>query len=307
MDVVLRLGDVTFEGFEIPERMPFGGQQRLAVHQFPGGARHVQSLGRDDEPIEWSGTFLGEQAPYRARALDAMRADGRERTLSWHEFIYSVVVDRFHGDFEAPFRVPYSIRCTVVEDLTARIDRAPLNNLDRAVRADIIGCEVDVATVADGPLSAVFETLRGAARTIVQFQNAAHATIAPVLSAANDVRARVRVLQDTAGAALNGAAALVSVVPGGGRLAERLRSAADGAVRLPALQRLDWRIGRLATNLSTANFGAAAVVRTLSGSESLFRVASEEYGDPRRWDEIARASGRSDPRLIGISRIRVPQ
>jgi hypothetical protein len=40
---------------------------------------------------------------------------------------------------------------------------------------------------------------------------------------------------------------------------------------------------------------------------SLFDLSAERFGDPRRWDEIARASGRADPFLRGVAQVRIPQ
>lgn len=64
-DIVLVLGPIAFADFEIPERIRFGGNQRLAVHQLPGGRRVVDALGRDDGEICWSGVFTARM-PRRA-------------------------------------------------------------------------------------------------------------------------------------------------------------------------------------------------------------------------------------------------
>ena len=72
---MLLLGPVVFQDFELPGWVRFGGAQRLAVHQMPGGARVIDMLGRDDAEICWSGVFSGSDAPERARLIDLMRAD----------------------------------------------------------------------------------------------------------------------------------------------------------------------------------------------------------------------------------------
>ena len=308
-DVVLRIGDVEFSDTEIPPVMPFGGQQRLVTHTLPGGARIVQALGRDDDPLEWGGVFRGPDASERARALDGMRIAGDPLLLTWHDFAYTVEIAAFRAHFEAPFRVPYQLSCIVVEDLTARAVWTPRPSVDAAVREDVGACAVETARIGDGPLSALNDTLQAIAAGIQDIQAAAYETIAPIIATAGSIRARVQILQDTAGAALNGAAALVSIVPGmsGSALAGRLRSAAAAAVQAPALHRLDTRMVRLTTNLNTAQFGATAVARTVSGGVSLFDLSAERFGDPRRWDEIARASGRADPFLRGVAQVRIPQ
>lgn len=306
-DVVVQLGAIKFDFFEVPQAIPFGGRHRTAVHQLPGGVRAVQALGRDDGPIQWEGVFLGAQAIERARAMDAMRIAGRAVTLSWHEFIYTVLVDEFTASFETPFRAPYRLSLTVVEDLTATVERAPANTVDMSIREDISECRANAALVGDPQLTGLAGALQDIAGTIQDFQHVAFATIQPALSIATDIRARVQVLQDTAGAGLKGAAALASIVPGSGGLVDGLNKAATGAMTLPALHRLDNRIGRLTTNLNAANFGATAVSRTVAGGGSLFGIAAQEYGDATRWTEIAQASGRTDPQLRGITRLTIPQ
>lgn len=85
-DVVLVLGPVAFADFEIPERIAFGGTQRLAVHKLPGGLRVIDALGRDDRELTWSGIFAGPDATARSRLLDLLRARGAVLPLTWDVF-----------------------------------------------------------------------------------------------------------------------------------------------------------------------------------------------------------------------------
>ena len=117
MSDYLQLGAVTFQDFEIPARIRFGGAQRLAVHVLPGGARVIDAMGRDDADIAWSGMFSGGDAADRARAIDLMRAQGGVWTLAWDEFCYLVVIGRFDAAYEHSNWVPYQISCKVVQDL----------------------------------------------------------------------------------------------------------------------------------------------------------------------------------------------
>ena len=68
-DIALLLGPVAFQDFELPANIGFGGEQRLAVHCLPGGARVIDVLGRDDAEITFSGIFSGSDATLRARTL----------------------------------------------------------------------------------------------------------------------------------------------------------------------------------------------------------------------------------------------
>jgi hypothetical protein len=115
-DGTLLLGPVLFQDFEVPERITWGGDQRVAVHRLPGGTRIVDILGRDDAEIAWSGIFSGEDAAVRARLLDTLRAAGGVWPLTWDAFFYSVVITRFVADYTRENWIPYRIACTVLRD-----------------------------------------------------------------------------------------------------------------------------------------------------------------------------------------------
>jgi hypothetical protein len=115
-DVALLLGPVGFQDFEVPARINFGGEQRLAVHHLVGGARVIDTLGRDDTEICFAGTFSGSDATLRARAIDALRAGGQVLPLTWDIFYYSVIVSRFEADYRNGWWIPYRIACTVLRD-----------------------------------------------------------------------------------------------------------------------------------------------------------------------------------------------
>lgn len=112
----LLLGPVLFRDFELPERISWGGAQRMRVHRLPGGGRVIDAMGRDDAPIAWSGVFAGEDGAMRARLLDLMRADGATWPLTWDSFLYSVVIQAFSVSYERANWMPYRIVCTVLRD-----------------------------------------------------------------------------------------------------------------------------------------------------------------------------------------------
>jgi hypothetical protein len=117
MSDYLQLGPVSFQDFELPSRIRFGGEQRLAVHVLPGGARIVDAMGRDDSDIGWGGAFSGADAADRARAVDLMRVQGGVWTLAWEAFCYLIVIASFEAAYEHSNWVPYRISCKVVRDL----------------------------------------------------------------------------------------------------------------------------------------------------------------------------------------------
>jgi hypothetical protein len=59
------VGGVGLSGLEVPATMSFGGEQRLAVHELPGGGRVVDALGPQEADVEWTGWFTGSNAVSR--------------------------------------------------------------------------------------------------------------------------------------------------------------------------------------------------------------------------------------------------
>jgi hypothetical protein len=159
MMVVLQLGGITLQGFEVPGRVLFGGAQSLAVHKLPGGARIIDAMGRDDADLEWSGVFSGGDASDRARLLDAMRAAGDVLPLTWDEFAYSVLIADLRLEYRSPWWIEYRIRCKVLLD-EAQSDAAIVISAVSAIASDLAdaGAYVDVgaavaATSAAGALT----------------------------------------------------------------------------------------------------------------------------------------------------------
>ena len=115
-DVTLVLGPIIFQGFELPDRINVGGQQRLAVHRMTNGQRVVDCLGRDDSDLTFHGIFSGPHATKRARTLDVLRIAGEPLPLTWDTFFYTVVIRRFEAEYQHHSWIPYRITCTVVQD-----------------------------------------------------------------------------------------------------------------------------------------------------------------------------------------------
>lgn len=117
MTVFLTLGELTFANFEIPSKINFGGDQVLSTKKYVGGQRVIDSLGRDDRIITWSGRFSGATAQQRAKFLDGMRVSGNQYNLYYSQFNYLVKIKSFDCDFELINNIPYKISCEVVQDL----------------------------------------------------------------------------------------------------------------------------------------------------------------------------------------------
>ena len=142
-----------FQDFEVPSRITFGGRQRVAIHELPGGGRVIDAMGRDDAPLAWSGTFSGPAAAARALQLDLMRAEGLPWVLAWDVFSYLVVVTEFSASYERGNWIPYRIACGVMIDETAVLPTMALSLLqgvdtDLAAASGIAGVDLSAATAA---------------------------------------------------------------------------------------------------------------------------------------------------------------
>jgi len=140
-EVVITLGGVTFQDFEVPQSMVVEGGQRLALHQLIGGGRVVDVLGDDPGKISFSGIFSGSDAAARAQLLDAATAAGAQVPLFWDSFFYMVVIEDFSVSYEKPWWVPFSVTCLVVLDPVAAVasDVAAIGNLIASDVASAVG------------------------------------------------------------------------------------------------------------------------------------------------------------------------
>lgn len=113
----LTLGGIVFDDWSTPEHPPFGGEQALVVHQLPGGRRVIDTLGPNDDDIEWHGRFWGPNAIGQAMLLDGLRAAGTPLPLSFGGQAWLVIIARFHAKIERyPQDILYEISCTVASN-----------------------------------------------------------------------------------------------------------------------------------------------------------------------------------------------
>ncbi len=114
MSTAIILGPVAFDGFEVPERISFGGRQKLVVHTMPGGGRIVDAMGPDEAPIRWSGVFSGPDAGGRVRTLERLRRLGAPLLLAWDAWRYTVIIQDFLAEATNSRWIPYRIELCVV-------------------------------------------------------------------------------------------------------------------------------------------------------------------------------------------------
>ncbi|AVF41500.1 hypothetical protein AL486_18710 [Pandoraea apista] len=304
-DTVLTLGDFAFARTEVPEQIPFGGQQALVVHKMVGGVRHVQAMGDDPMPLAWSGLLFGSMALERALYLKTLKESGQELELIWSELYYLVVIREFVADFERQYQLPYRISCEVVEDLTRSVRDVPDTGVDDLVNDDMLTINGLSDLIGDGPLSSLVGGLNSAISAVSSIAKAAQSTINGVLQPLNAVRSRVQTLIASANNTLLNVTTLGGILPNNpvSQNIMRMTRQVTAATQLPVLVQLNTVAGRLGKNLGTVNAGAKSVA--LAGG-NLYRVAANEYGDAMGWTTIAAANGITDPTLMGVSAVKIP-
>lgn len=153
------LGQFAFDDTEVPEKIPYGGQNILAVQKMIGGIRQINTLGPDPRDIQWAGTMRSPDCQQRAAMLIQMMISGQVFPLVWGAEYVQVVIRSFQPVTEA-FFVTYTISCCVVHDFTNGVASA---------QPDIL------SSLADDTLAAVGLTpadLPGASASMAQLQNA---------------------------------------------------------------------------------------------------------------------------------------
>ena len=239
---ILLLGPVAFQDFEVASGIAYGGVQRLAIHQLPGGARVIDALGNDETAITVSGILSGSEATLRARALDAMRVAGAVLPLTWDVFYYSVVVQSFRADYRSRWWIPYSLSCAVLRDEANALISSALS-LGAGIAADIAAAalaapSLDLASVQTA-IAAPNAATRGTADYLAAQTGltAAGSSLRSAMSAAEATLPATALF--SAGGAASGAASLAT--------------ATAAAQSLASLTQANAYLGRTAANLANAS------------------------------------------------------
>jgi hypothetical protein len=224
-DQTILLGDFVFDGWEVPEKITWGGAQRVNVHKMIGGERVIDSMGPDNADISWSGIFLSPDASLRADQLDQMRKNGELLDLVFAGRYYSVVISSFQADQRMLSYVPYNITLAVQRDQS--IATFPfVDDAIAAVLGDVIAALsfVDAsplemiatfATMADIPPMLALPALVIGSTATSGVQSALSSSKNSIGSAAAEATAAIGNMATSSVAAgnLSGATTVVTAVP----------------------------------------------------------------------------------------------
>jgi hypothetical protein len=299
------------------------------VNKLIGGRRIVHALGADDDPLAWSGIFLFASALDRARYLDSLRRTGQVCTLTWDVMRYSVVVDAFHADYEKPFKIPYSISCTVIEDQTSTLDNVPgitpaqalstdmarmgtlsncigdstLNGLTGSLSSALAAVQAAAQPMANG-LKAVTSFISGVANCAEQIENTVASAVSSIVGPLAAVASHVQSMISTAEGALATGSGVLPGLPVS-LTAFNVLAKLNSAVQLPELYELRSITARMQVNLPMVATPTSARTITVGGG-NLYSIAAQQYGDASRFTDIMAANGLTDPVLTGINTLTIP-
>ncbi|MDR6381836.1 hypothetical protein [Paraburkholderia caribensis] len=307
-DITVVLGDFEFQDFEVPERIPFPTEQRLAIKKMVGGVRDIQMLGSDWPPITWTGTFMptegGQSALDRARTVRQMVDAAQPVALSWDELYFLVVIRSFDPDYRF-YQIPYRISCEVLQDLTAPIYADAGIDADDVINGDLDAANTLTASTGDSTLSGLMGTLNTAVGNVKTFVGATMSQISTVLQPLNNAARYVSTTVSQVDSLLASVGVPAGVLPSLpiAQNVSKFESIFNATTQQVQYTQINALLGRMQTNL--AQISSSGRVVTVGGG-NLFDLAAKEYGDPTAWTQIAQANNLSDPTLVGVNALIIP-
>lgn len=329
-----KTASITFQDMELPEKITWGGEQLLNVHQMIGGARIIDALGQSDAPLSWSGLFLTDTAVERARFCDTLRRTGEQCKLTWGEFSYVGVVSGFTADYgRGGLYVPYQITLTIAEDRTAYVEAAPEPSTQAKITSDMLRANVLSGCINDPTLATINDSLNSAvgavvaaiqpiakgltdavsavsqsASCVVSVVNNAIATVQAALTPIAQAQAQAQVLITSAEQTITSISTAGGLLPGNpvAKMTGNFITQVNAAIQLPPLYEYDAIMGRMSANMMVLGANGPTAKTITIGGGSLQQVAAQQYGDATLWPIIAQANNITDPKLVGINTLVIP-
>jgi hypothetical protein len=248
MAVLLTLGGIIFQDFEVPEVIPIGGEQALVVHKLPGGSRVIDAMGADHRDIAWSGRFRSGNAESRARILDGYRIGGQQFLLQWSTYRYQVIIKSFEAQYQQPFEIPYSISCVVVTDESAPV-LTGIPALDELIGSDLGNALGLSNSLGVASIGTAMTTVQQAISTVSTLKNAPASSITQIIGT-------LGAAQQAVGATITASSATISAemsVAAGGNpsaMAASLTGQSSNFGQLSQLYQLSSTLTRMTKNLA---------------------------------------------------------
>lgn len=289
-------GEVLFHAYEIPERLEYmGGDQLLAVHNFPGGIRTVQTLGFFPAKISFSGwlfPFAGDvidvtgaklvaTAFQRFQTFKALANSGDLLTLIYGGIRLLGYVEKFQGQVVNQFRVRYTINMVITTDATNLNNDVATQNQQQQLQnwsnqISTVQANAQMPYQIGQPLALLQTALQG---VLLNYNAATAADFANLTTLTGDVSSAITTFAPT--------------------LASQPAQIQSVLVQTTAI------LTGLGTTIDTGASGASA--QTLQAiNPNLFQIAASVYHDPTQWTVIANANNLVDPQPLGQYTLVIP-
>lgn len=280
----LLLNDVELVETEVPQSLAeLGGTQALQVIDFPGGTRTIQTLGAFPAPLSWKGVLLGPQAFDRAAQLDRLRVAGSEVAVSFGPWKYAGVINKFIFSVQSQWQVDYTINIIVRQDFSGNSTTPSSNQTPEATIQQLQSDLAQYPAAGVTESSAISAALGGFSSAVSGALQAVGGLVAGVPATA------IPAINTLATSALGALTALTGSSSG--------LDVAQGAVLSTAVTGI----------MQTLASGAQVTAQITTINPNLMTVAATYYGDASRWQEIAQASGLTDPQAVGVTNLIIPQ
>lgn len=103
------LGGLELRVEEQPASVPLGGEQSLAIEEYPGGNVGIQNMGPKFREISWSGWFEGKDAYERMMKFEEMRQKGKLVDFQTEKYTFKVAITSFTPEHKKNNFIPFSI------------------------------------------------------------------------------------------------------------------------------------------------------------------------------------------------------
>lgn len=297
----LKFGDFTFSHVELIGALPWGGRQKVVVHELIGGVRNVQAMGKSDASITFAGQFRGLTARDRAQFLNTQMVEGTVANLTWENFSYQCLITAFTCSDEGPVW-PYTITFLPILD-----NNNPVTTAYPAFFDDTLFSYMDLALglaniIADPTILTPLSLLND---MINSFSSSSGSQKGPTNSQAQNAQAQTNVVISAVKASRS--TAISSAPPVTGDITGNYPAIAANTV-------LQTQLNQLLAVMTIINDNFSYYISPSSGSATtisvqnpdFYRLAVKYYGDHLLWTVIAQANGWYYPRLRGVYQITIP-
>jgi len=184
------LGEFVFTKSEVPDYIPFGGEQALKVHQYVGGNRTTDAMGVIEPDISWSGIFMGGEMYSKARYLDQLMRAANPLVFTYAQARYVVLIKNFDPQYRDTY-IEYSITLSVIKNLTQPVVFLPQLTWIDAVEEELANAQLLADLIKNGDISDKIGALASAINQVPDLGSASQSVLSNIASLIGDANSAV--------------------------------------------------------------------------------------------------------------------